>query len=67
MVSIPTVVMTPPKHPNFSMRMTSAPALLAAKAADRPEGPPPTTSTSHLLKEKSYKGYCHLQFIFFLT
>ena len=48
------------------MRMTSAPALLAARAAERPEdtsgarysvikrtvvspeGPPPTTSTSHL-------------------
>merc|ERR1719410_1811603 len=28
--------------------MTSAPALLAARAAERPEGPPPTTSTWHL-------------------
>ena len=30
---------------NLSMRMTSAPALLAARAADRPDGPPPTTNT----------------------
>ena len=37
MVSIPTVVITPPKHPNFSIRITSAPALLAAKAADKPQ------------------------------
>ena len=35
-VSMPTVVITPPKHPNFSIRITSAPALLAARAADNP-------------------------------
>ncbi len=47
---MPTVVITPPKHPNLSIRMTSAPALRAARAADSPDGPPPTTSTSHLIR-----------------
>ena len=51
-----TVVMTPPKQPNLSMRMTSAPALLAASAADSPEGPPPTTSTSHLSVDKGFRS-----------
>ena len=66
-----TVVMTPPKQPNLSMRMVSAPALLAASAADSPEGPPPTTSTSHLSVDKGFvlgalihyaKGWCMSSF-----
>ena len=36
-----------PGNPNFSKRIVSAPARFAAKAADIPDGPPPTTSTSH--------------------
>ena len=47
MVSIPTVVMTPPKQPNRSSSTTSAPALRAPSAADNPLGPAPTTRTSH--------------------
>eukprot|EP00038_Savillea_parva_P007678 m.171810 g.171810 ORF g.171810 m.171810 type:complete len:338 (-) comp13428_c0_seq1:398-1411(-) len=47
-VSIPTVVMTPPKHPYRSRRIVSAPVRRAASAADSPAGPAPTTSTSHV-------------------
>mmetsp|Transcript_34069 Transcript_34069/g.90801 ORF Transcript_34069/g.90801 Transcript_34069/m.90801 type:complete len:214 (+) Transcript_34069:1190-1831(+) len=44
-VSMPTVEITPPKHPNRSTNKTSAPAFLAAMAAESPDGPPPTTRT----------------------
>ena len=43
---MPTVVITPPKHPNFSMIVTFPPARLAAMAAESPAGPPPTTRIS---------------------
>ena len=56
MVSIPTVVMTPPKQPNLSQRMVSAPALALEIAAERPLGPPPTTRTSHLAKMGTFLG-----------
>jgi hypothetical protein len=44
-VYIPTVVITPPKHPYFYIISVCAPARLDAIAADKPAGPPPTTIT----------------------
>ena len=41
---------------DLSMRMTSAPALLAARAADSPEGPPPTTNTWELMMKVEMTG-----------
>ena len=40
------MVIVPPKHPNLSIRITSAPALAAPIAAESPDGPPPTTKIS---------------------
>ena len=56
MVSIPTVVMTPPKHPNLSHKIVSAPALAALIAALKPLGPPPTTNTSHFASNGNFLG-----------
>ena len=49
--------MTPPKHPYASHRITSAPALRAPSAADKPAGPPPTTKTSHLARTGTLFGF----------
>ena len=46
---------------DLSMRMTSAPALLAARAADNPEGPPPTTNTWELMMKVEMTGDGDLQ------
>ena len=53
-VSIPTVVITPPKHPNLSHKMVSAPDRAELMAALNPLGPPPTTKTSHLASRGTF-------------
>jgi hypothetical protein len=50
-VSMPTVVITPPKHPKRSSSIVSAPARRAAIAADSPAGPEPTTRTCNIRQD----------------
>jgi hypothetical protein len=52
---MPTVVITPPKHPKRSSSIVSAPARRAAIAADSPAGPEPTTRTCNMSQDCSVR------------
>ncbi len=49
-------VALPPRKACRSTRITSAPASAAPRAAPRPAGPPPTTSTSHSAATVAVRG-----------